>query len=171
MSKWLAALAVVLAACSAPSDRHSGAAAVVVRLSSDLAVPSAFDRLEVRVETGGATSFARSYDLPQAGRLPATLTLAATSDKAAPPPGTLAPGVVSAGEVGAPIVLTVRAWRGDVPVASRAARFVMPASQRALDVPLLAACAGVTCADGQTCDRGVCVAEDIDAATLPGFGT
>jgi hypothetical protein len=169
--KTLAALAVPLAACSALSDRHSGAAAVVVRLSSDLPVPSAFERLEVRVETGGATSFERSYDLPQAAHLPATLTLAATSDKAAPPPGTLSPGVASAGEVGETIVLTVRAGRGDVPVAVRAARFVMPSSQRALDVPILAVCAGITCADGQTCDRGVCVAEDIESGSLPGFGT
>ena len=170
MSKRLAAWALALAGCSAASDRSSGAPALILRVATDLAVPTAIDRLEIRVETGGATTFEKSYVLPGDASLPATLTLGA-SGKGTPPPGTLSPGIVSVADVGASVVLHVSASHAGVPVVSRAARFVMPSSQRALDVSLLHACSGVMCPDGQTCDHGSCVPVDVDAASLPGFGT
>lgn len=171
MSSRIAPLILALAACSAPADRASGAPAIVVRLTTDLPVPSAFDRLEIRVDAGGATSFERSYALPGEVGFPTTLTLAATSSHGSPPPGTLAPGIVPAGAEGDAIVLLVRASHAGVPVVARTVRFAMPSSQRALDVSLDLACVGTTCPDAQTCQRGACIATDVDAASLPGFGT
>jgi hypothetical protein len=143
---------------------------MVVRVSTDLAVPDAIDHVEIRVEAAGSTTFERVYALPADAKLPGTLTLASTG-AGAPPPGTLSPGTVPGAATGTAVVISIRGLLGSVPIVVRSARFVMPGSQHALDLSLDAACAMVTCGDGQTCIAGVCAAYDVDAEHLPGFGT
>ena len=167
--RWSFAL-LSLACCSASADRPSGAPAMVVRVSTDFAVPTAIDALEIRVDAGGVTTFDRAYALPADAKLPGTLTLASTGN-GTPPPGNLSPGTVPAAATGATVVITIRGSLRAVPVASRSARFVMPSSQHALDLSLDAACSMITCGDGQTCIAGACAPVDVDASKLPGFGT
>ncbi|UJR86310.1 Hypothetical protein I5071_83940 [Sandaracinus amylolyticus] len=128
------ALFLALLTLGACSDRTS----LLVRVTSDLAVPGEIDALEIDVR-GGSTGATVERDVALHGGWPQTLSVR--------------PGEMESGEV----TITVTATRGGAFVVRRVigSAFV-PGVERVVDVELGGACRDVRCDEGVDCVAGRC---------------
>ena len=147
----------------------SSPTAIVVAISTDVAIPKDLDSLEVEVRVGSQTPFLQTYSLPSDAKLPGTLTLMASDSAGGDPTrGTLNPGFVPVGSKSDTFRIIVKGKHGvQARISSSASLRFVEDSTKKLAVVLSAACLDVVCADAQTCRAGTCVAEAVDSASLP----
>lgn len=150
-----AAVVMAAASCGEPSPGELPRT-LRVAVSTDLAVPDAVDGLRVTVSRGGTEVFADTYDADVVASLPDSLLLEN---------GQRGDAILT------PITVRVTGTLAGDDVVARSAELVFEIEEaKLLRLPLCASCVGVICDSGETCARGTCVAERVDADTLPTDG-
>lgn len=158
----LVAPSLVLAATTlaiTPGCTERKATAMVVAVSSEIAVPDEVDHLEIHVSSLGASKFDRTYRLGTSGdaSLPGTLVISPDDET----------------DPSTPVKVSVVAKYHDtrVRVLREAIVAFSEEKQRLLRMPLRFSCLDFeeVCGEGATCRGGACVPSTVDIESLPEF--
>lgn len=125
-----------------------------VAMSSDAPTPRRFDGLLVKVSRDGVGVLSKEYDYAGVAALPETLLLTEADS-------------LTEEQLRQAIRITIEGQLHGETTISRSASLTFADHAVLLRMPLCNACLDVVCDSGQTCKSGACVAESIDAASLP----
>lgn len=141
---------------AAPGCASKKPTAVVVAVTSETAVPAEIDGFDIEVQRGDSTPLFHTYTLPSDAHLPGTVVLQNRDGESSSDPVT----VIITARLGSKTRVLRRATLGFVDEKTKLLK--MPLRYSCIDFPS-------ECANGQSCQGGVCAPDAVDVATLPDF--